>query len=178
MDPIKIHIPKELFAPAEFKHYEDDLDLVGLKAGGELVSFDGPLHWQIDIANTGDAFLVTGTVEGTAKLSCSRCLDDVEVPVTGDIEGYYLINRESEVPDDLEEEEFEYLGEDNIIDIAPLIQSALLLEIPPFPLCSDECRGLCPQCGANLNEGECGCTHSPGDDPTNPFAKLKEIDFG
>lgn len=179
MSPIRLQIPQELFTPAEFKHYEEDARIDFLKAGPDLYEFKEPLHWEAEVTNTGDALLVTGTVEGVATGSCSRCLEAVEFPVTGEIEGFYLISPDSAVPEDMEDDEFEYLPEDKTIDMAPLIQQALLLEMPRILLCDEDCKGLCPRCGANLNEGPCACPPEP-DEPSpeeNPFAVLKNITF-
>ena len=181
MDPIRIHIPSELFAPAESSHYEGTLSLPVLKSGPDLYAFDEPLHWAVDITNTGDAFLVGGTVEGVAKTSCARCLDDVSLPLIGEIEGYYPISDDDEAPDDMDEDEFDILPADNTIDLMPLIQAALLLEVPLVPLCSDDCKGICPTCGADLNDGPCACVPQQTNDKppdTNPFAALKNYDFG
>ena len=77
-------------------------------------------------------------------------------------------------------DEFDVLPADKVIDLEPLITAALLLEFPLIPLCDEECKGLCPQCGANLNEGPCGCEPAADDDddmPPNPFAALKDFPF-
>lgn len=183
MEPIKIQMPKEMFSPAAFAHYEEDVKLDILKCGPDLYDFKEPLHWQADITNTGGALLVTGTVEGVATGSCARCLDAVDIPITGEIEGYFLISPEEAAPDDLEDDEFDYLPDDKAIDMAPLIQAALMLEVPPILLCSDDCKGICPTCGADLNDGPCGCKNdeegqSGASHGNNPFAALKNIDFG
>ena len=179
MDPIRIQIPKELFTPAECKHYEEDARLDFLTSGPDLYEFKEPLRWEADITNTGGALLVTGTVEGTATGSCSRCLESVDIPVTGEIEGYFLISPEAAAPEDMEGDEFEFLPEDKTIDMAPLIHAALLLEMPRILLCDEECQGLCPSCGANLNTTECGCvSEDEGASPSeNPFAVLKNVTF-
>ena len=70
---------------------------------------------------------------------------------------------------------------DHIVDIEPLIHAALMVDAPQVPLCRDECAGLCPVCGENLNEGDCGC----GTDElieefnreANPFASLANFKF-
>lgn len=180
MNPIRIEIPKELFTPAGYKHYEGAAALEFLKLGPDLFEFKEPLAWQADITNTGGALLVTGTVEGEATCGCARCLGPVTFPVTGEIEGYFLVSPEDSVPDDMEEDEFDYLPADKAIDMTPLIQAALILEMPQVPLCSDDCKGLCPKCGANLNEGDCGCSEGEqaAEDAANPFAVLKDFDFG
>jgi uncharacterized protein len=55
-----------------------------------------------------------------------------------------------------------YQGDE--VDLAPLLREAMILSLPTVPLCSDECRGLCPHCGANRNVGRCGC-HDDWVDP-------------
>ena len=180
MEPIKIAIPNELFSPAEMAHFDGTVDMGVMKAGPDLYTFAAPLSWSVDVTNTGDAFLVTGTVEGDARTACARCLDDVELPVTGEIEGYFLIGGEdAEAPEDMDEDEFDLLPADNKIDLAPLIEAAVRLEVPLVPLCRDDCAGLCATCGANLNDGPCGCEPA-GDEPDagNPFAVLKGLDLG
>ena len=179
MGPIRLQMPKEMFTPAEFKRYEEDASIEFIKAGPDLYEFTGPVHWQADITNTGGALLVTGMVEGEVKCSCARCLEEMSFPITGEIEGYYIINPEDAAPDEMEEDEFDVLPEDKTIDMAPLIQAAILLELPNVPVCSDDCKGLCHKCGANLNEGDCGCTSEDKEIPAeNPFSVLKNFDFG
>ncbi len=180
MSPIRIEIPKELFTPAECKHYEEDARIDYLTVGPDIYEFKQPLHWQVDITNTGGALLVVGTVEGEATGSCARCLGDATFPVTGEIEGYFVINSEDEAPEDFEEDEFDYLPDDKAINMAPLIQAALVLEMPQVPLCDENCKGLCPKCGSNLNDGDCGCKDGDTDEMAadNPFSVLKDFDFG
>lgn len=182
MDSIRIHIPNELFAPAESSHFEGEVEVPVLKAGPDLYTFEGPLAWQADITNTGDAFLVAGTVDAVAKTACARCLEEVAFDLMGEIEGYYLIGGEdAEAPEDMDDDEFDVLPEDNAIDMLPLIQAAVLLELPLIPLCDDDCKGICPTCGANLNNEPCTCDNSAEDaafeDAKNPFAALKGLSF-
>ncbi|MCI8366442.1 MAG: DUF177 domain-containing protein [Eggerthellaceae bacterium] len=178
MENLRITIPPELFSPAEFRHYEGKLEMPVFKAGPDLYSFAEPLEWSADITNTGDAFLVSGMVEGDAVTSCARCLEDVAIHCMGEIEGYYLIDGDAESSEDMEGDEFDVLPEDHTIDLLPLIQAALLMDMPLLPLCQDDCKGLCPKCGANLNEGDCGCEAAEASDepsPDNPFAVLKDL---
>ena len=55
-----------------------------------------------------------------------------------------------------------YPIDDDVVDLGPLVRDAIVLELPMAPLCTQDCAGLCPQCGANLNEGACGCV-APSD---------------
>lgn len=178
MEQIRLQIPQELFDPAEFAHFDGTVEVASLKVGPDLYSFAEPLDWHIDITNTGDALLVTGTVAGVARTSCARCLGEVVLPVTGEIEGYFLITPEASAPEEMDDDEFEVLPADKRIDLTPLISAALMLEMPIQPLCSDECKGICPSCGKDLNQGECDCTSSDdGIDELNPFSVLRDFRF-
>ena len=178
MESIKIQIPQELLNPAEMLHLEEDADLEVLRSGAETVRFDRPVHWSVDITNTGGALLVIGKVGGIAEMDCARCLEPASFSIVGDIEGYILIDPASDMPDDLEGDEFEVLDESKTIDLAPMIESALLLEIPRVPLCKDDCKGICAVCGQNRNIEECACdTDEPNDGSSNPFSVLKDYQF-
>ena len=73
------------------------------------------------------------------------------------------------------------LPADHIIDLEPLIRAALMVDAPQQPLCRDDCEGLCPTCGANLNEGDCGCGRDGAleefDRKANPFSVLAGYSF-
>lgn len=188
MQSLRMVMPPELFVPAAFKHFEGDAAIPLIKAGPDLYDFAEPLVWQADVTNTGGALLVTGEVRGTARTSCARCLKEFSFPVAGEIEGYYLTEPSNDAPDEMEEDEFEVLPDDRVIDFEPLITAALLLEFPLVPLCDEGCKGLCPNCGADLNEGPCACENpaevKASDDVDaqpvreNPFSVLKNLDFG
>ena len=173
-----IEIPQELLSPAAYARYEGTFDLPVLKAGPDLYSFREPVAWAVDITNTGDALLLQGEAEACGTTSCARCLESVDVDLFGELEGYFLLDPE-DVPEDMEGDEFDVLPEDRRIDVAPLITAALLLDVPMIPLCSEDCKGICPECGANLNEGDCGCSAKVAEEaaasPDNPFAALKDL---
>ena len=178
MEAIPIALPADLFVPAESRHYEGSVALDRLEAGVDLYEFDSPLEWSVDISNTGDAFLVTGMAQARAHTACARCLEPVAVSLIGDVEGFFLMS-DQEAPDDLDADEYEILNADHIIDLAPLIEAALLLEVPLVPLCSPDCKGLCAGCGKNLNEGPCDCPSEASElqGENNPFSVLKDFDF-
>lgn len=182
MDPLIIEIPAELFAPAESFSYEGELALESFEFGPDEYRAARPFTWNASITNVGGALLVGGTVKGEVITACSRCLEDATFDVSGEIEGYFLIEGEGEAPDDMEEDEFDVLPEDNMLDLEPLIRAAIYVELPLIPLCREDCAGLCPTCGANLNDGPCACTpdvpeEDDGINPNNPFAALKGLKF-
>lgn len=179
MDTTRIFVPSELFAPAESSSFEGSFSLPVMDAGPDRYEFDKPLSWHVMFSNTGDAILVSGTVEGRAQTACARCLESFSFDISGALEGYYLLDAEQTTPEEMDEDEFEVLPDDKVIDIEPLIKAALLLELPLVPLCKEDCEGLCSHCGANLNEGYCSCSAADCEEdlPPNPFAVLKDFPF-
>ena len=177
-----IEIPAELFAPAESSSYEGEIDIESFDFGPDSYVATRPFTWNITVSNVGGAFLLTGFVSGRVLTSCARCLEEASFDIQGEIEGYFIIEGEGEAPDDMEQDEFDILPEDNRIDLYPLIMAAIFVELPLIPLCKEDCAGICPRCGANLNEGPCDCDpedlhHDDGINPDNPFAALQNLKF-
>ncbi|KXS50081.1 MAG: uncharacterized protein A8274_808 [Halanaerobium sp. 4-GBenrich] len=112
---------------------------------------------ELEIYNTEDSFLVQGTLEAELILSCSRCLQKYSSTIKLDIS-------EDVMKSEMEDEEELYL-DDIIVD-------NIILSLPMKPLCSEDCKGICPQCGQDLNEGECDCEIETVDPR---LAKLKEF---
>jgi uncharacterized protein len=109
----------------------DDLDLRG---------FSG----SVSMLRTDRGLLVTLNAEARAQESCSRCLKNVDVPIEIAFEEEY-------VPDTFR------IGPDFILDLREGVRQYILMSEPAKPLCRADCRGLCPSCGADLNEGACKC---------------------
>lgn len=176
---LSIELPSTLFATAESVPFSGAYDVGILASGSDEYRADAPFVWNVRVTNVGGAMLVEGTVAGSLTTRCSRCLADVPIDVSGDVEGYFIIPGKGTAPDGMEADEFDVLSNDHVIDLEPLLNAAVLLETPFMPLCRPECLGLCPTCGANLNDGPCGC--APGSaEPfrENPFAVLKNLDLG
>ena len=181
MQTAHIKVPAELFALAESSRFEGELDLETFTATGDAYAPVGPIAWWVDITNTGEALLVSGKARCTAQTDCARCLKPAEFDFEGDIEGYFLIDEDAAGPDDMAADEFDVLPASHVIDLEPLIVAGLIMDAPTVPLCSDDCAGLCNVCGADLNEGPCGCDTTAEDEAfeeaKNPFAVLKNLSF-
>lgn len=115
---------------------------------------------------TADATLdaVYGGVEVTAEIAapwegeCRRCSKPVEGVLRTHVRELYRPRSAGEAPD---EETYPLAGE--LLDLRLLVRDAILLDLPMAPLCRDDCKGLCPTCGADLNDGHCACPPPPGD---------------
>jgi uncharacterized protein len=104
----------------------------------------------VTIRNTGESLLVDVDGEATVTAECSRCL--TPFPLTLRFHDTEEYRRGEPGPQD----DWQGFSGDEI-DLDDLVSDAILLAEPPAPVCDSACRGLCSQCGANLNEGPCGC---------------------
>ena len=138
-------------------HYES---LAQMEKDGDC-SFTAPVRACVSAGWEYDHVRATGKVTSAVRLTCSRCLTEYELPISSDFTIFY---RQAS-GDDPSEDEVELNDEDLIsavytgeeIDLDGEIAEQVMLEVPFKPLCSESCRGLCTECGADLNTGECGC---------------------
>ena len=149
--------------------------LAGISDAGDC-EIIAPVKTSLRAFPVRDMIEVEGKVETTLRQSCGRCLEEYEENLSASFALTYTRHL-PEVSDDSEDEveiSAEEMGlilfEGEEIDLRDAVQEQVLMALPIRPLCRQECKGLCPQCGANLNEGDCGCG-SP--DLNIKFAALK-----
>ncbi len=125
-----------------------------------------PVDVDLIIENTGNMFIGRGQVSTTIALTCGRCLEEFEFSMITD-----LTLTASESSGYGENEELIVL-DDNQAEIMPRIEQEIFSLIPLNPLCSEECKGLCPLCGVNRNLTICSC----GKNDYDPrWEKLKQL---
>jgi len=105
------------------------------------------------ISRTQQGLLVEADFAGQVRQECVRCLEGYEQFVTTHFDELYVFRYRRNPESDL------FVPDDGQIDLAPLVRDYLILELPIMPICKEECRGLCPMCGVNLNETQ--CEHNP-----------------
>ncbi len=129
----------------------DDLDLDYLR---------GPLR----LTRTKEGILVQAQLKVGMQTECYRCLDTFQHEFDVVLEELYAVDPRSE-------QEFS-IGEDGILDLAPLLRAEIFIVNAQGALCRPDCQGLCAECGTNLNHSNCTCA----DDAINPqFAALKKL---
>jgi uncharacterized protein len=146
------------------REYDLEEDITGIDKDLDVVK---PLQGKVKFLRTGNGILVTGRLQTEVSLPCRRCLAPVAVPVTFDLEEQFhpsidLISGQA-VPAADDEEEATRTDARHILDLTEVVRQNLLLTVPMSALCSSQCRGLCPECGENLNEGSCRCQREEGD---------------
>ena len=124
------------------------------------------LRGSVTIGRTPQGLILQGKFSGDATLECVRCLNGFTHPLEWEFTELYAFNTKSVsetgllVPDDAQ------------IDLAPLLREYALLEVPINPLHTPDCKGLCPECGQDLNVKDCGHRQQEGD---SPFSVLKDL---
>lgn len=148
---------------------------VSVPEGDELVAdmafrLSRPLEIRLEAQQAGNDVVVRGTLEGEAELDCRRCLVPVTTPIDEEVA---LLFREGVSEAEAEEQEIYPLPvKGNELDLSGAIREHLVLAVPEFAICQETCKGLCPICGANLNETECGCERA---DVDNRWAALLQL---
>lgn len=140
-----------------------------------------PLNAEVFILPQEDGCLLRGRITGEVVLPCNRCAEDAHVVLDqtfDEFEEYPVL--EAEAGESLAEREFVDGNsvlrlEDGapVLDIPALLWEEFSLALPVKPLCSPDCRGVCPFCGKNLNEGPCGCSSNEGDPRLAALRNLK-----
>jgi uncharacterized protein len=108
------------------------------------------IHGTLRLTRTKEGVLVQSRLQVSVDAECSRCLDTTQVEVPVDVEELYMH------PTPIPGHEF-FVGADAILDLAPLIRAETLIQTSQRVLCREDCKGLCPTCGANRNHEPCDC---------------------
>jgi uncharacterized protein len=132
---------------------------------------------EVSLIRTDRGILVKGVLDTEVELTCSRCLSLFHCPLALDIEEEYFptIDVVSGAPLPLPDE-FSYftIDEHHELDLTEAIHQYALLAIPMKPLCGEDCAGLCPSCGHNLNLGACDCLPQGADPRWSELSKLNK----
>lgn len=133
--------------------------------GSERVLFTKPISINGSLNLVGDIINFDALLSTEVKLVCSRCLDTFTYPLEIEVHESFTSN-----PDNKDDEIILIDGDE--IDITDVVESNIILALPMKRLCKEDCKGLCQQCGANLNRVSCNCKH---EDIDPRLAKLKDL---
>ncbi len=128
-----------------------------------------PCESKLNIQVQGDCCILKGYIRGTLTIPCDRCLEDAYAS----IDSFFKIIEEPKKQDSLDISFILEKDGELYLDLAGLLWEQMVLNIPTKVLCSEDCKGLCPACGTNLNKGRCGCRKSAGDPRLEIFRKIK-----
>jgi uncharacterized protein len=143
---------------SDFAHvYQpDDLNPVD-----ERISLTQPATVSGKVRLADNEVFVNGHVETRAQVECDRCLQPVKLPVNADFALEYITGSEYESSGVVELTEAEMsvsVFDGQAIDVDEIVKEQIVLAVPTRMLCREDCKGICPECGADRNKGDCNCT--------------------
>ena len=142
---------------------------------GQILGLDGSMGCQIDAASAGAGYVLNGRLSALLIVRCDRCLE----PFRRKLNFEFRLFLFSRLPDP-DKNEFELMKDDMDVhivkgykvDLNEMIREQIYLSLPMKSLCREDCSGLCPDCGINLNKERCKCRRGEG----HPgFSKLKAL---
>ena len=154
-----LEMPESLFGDAGF----GDVDAPA--------SLCKSVQWKGSIIAQDDLFRLQGKWSTELVRHCVRCNAEFPLHMEGDCERYFQMGIEPDLDDSVE---CDYIAPPGLINLLDLLREELWLAWKPMVVCSEACKGLCQQCGENLNRHECKCSQHDDD---HPFAALRNIRF-
>jgi len=158
--------------PLEIRHVYP-LEELGL--GRQDAVLSEPVSTEFTLAHKERDLHIQGAFKTAVRYKCSRCLQEFSRPLAADFDLVYLPQRAYKVDEEiaLAYEDMETGFYDGVrLDVDQMVLEQIELSIPMKFICSDDCKGLCYICGANLNEGTCAC---PRDETGSRLAELLEF---
>jgi len=163
----------------EFSSFPVDFELESegdnLEGTIEGVTFRDVIKLKINLQKIKEEYYLHGLVTAPVDVECSRCLEMFESEVITEFE---IVIKTAEgkavLASDVKEDCIYLKQNDHIIDLTDVVRQALVLALPMKPVCNEECKGLCPNCGVNLNEETCDCSPDEIDERWNGLRNLLE----
>lgn len=172
-----IDLKTVLLAPRRFEFSLEPGWWQGDQENDQIIGLGGPLKVEINIEKAGSKYVLDGRLSGRLLIRCDRCLEHYESDLESDFRLFLAL-----IPSDTGQSELELLEDDmavdftsgNEIDLEEVVRSQIFLSLSLKCLCREDCLGLCPVCGANLNIETCECQREMGHPA---FLKMKNLKF-
>lgn len=156
---------------------QDSWDSSQIDLESDSFSIEDPVRIDFTLTLEGDTILARGTYSTRLTMVCGRCLATYSDSLEGELEAMYLSSDEALRTAKEESDEALYFGRvrNETVDLGVVVRQDILVQCPMRPLCREDCEGLCPECGVNLNDEDCG--HDQGNlDPR--MEKFRDIAEG
>lgn len=144
---MRLDLPKLNIEESSSQSFQFEEASIGDLPGVTLLE---PVIGRFVLSNLGIGYQLSGSFATRVSQPCVRCLEPVIQDIDFDINETYLLNS----ADDPDQEDV-FALESEVLDVTDIVRQNLLVEVDEFPLCRPDCKGLCPVCGANLNETTC-----------------------
>ncbi len=159
--------------------WDEVLEIPAEELGREELIALGPIHWRGRVTRAEPGYYLRARLDYDQTLCCDRCLAPIVEQAGADVE-LLLVDEPAPTAEETELGEVD-LGivfvENEVFDTRPLLHEQLQLGLPMKPVCRPDCRGICPECGADLNRvegGDCGCREATTDPRWAGLAALRD----
>ena len=149
---MQIRLQELATKPGYHAQFDYTIDLSKEEVGFEF-PFQQPVRLEGEVSDDAGAITLSATVYAHVTTRCARCGKPVEYDKETDVE--FLLVKELEGDD--EDWDDLYLVESDAVELDDILIPELILDMEMAVVCDEDCKGLCPKCGQNLNEGQCGC---------------------
>ncbi|HZJ57021.1 MAG TPA: DUF177 domain-containing protein [Clostridia bacterium] len=163
-----IDISDILMEVGSSKDFDGEISIEDIVYQGENIRFDKPLRIEGTVVNADEFIMLSGHLYGYATLQCGVCTEPYDC-----IADYDLQVNLKPLPDEEDPDIYVYVND--LIHLDDIIIREFILRLPTQRRCSEECRGLCPFCGVNLNREECHCTDEDHQIIDSRLEKLKDF---
>jgi uncharacterized protein len=164
---MKIELKRKAEDFSQKLNLEESPEALELEAEG--ATFEKQIRVELWVNQSQDQVICRGKARTSVKLECSRCLTEYDQKISSDLD-FVIDLRENlssgSIGDGMKSEEEGYFVADSsatFFEIDDLVRDALILSLPLKPLCSEDCKGLCPICGTDLNRSQCDCVKEKTD---------------
>jgi uncharacterized protein len=163
---VKIHVHNIEEVSKDLVYDEPTASLGSELRHGNVIDFEFPEGSPVQVSyhRAGLDLFFYGHISSHPTGQCARCLEQYEFPLDVDFAVVLAPKPPAgQAPEESEEDVDIGYYEGEEIDLSPIVREQIILALPTRPLCREECRGLCPQCGANRNDTACECAEDVGD---------------
>ncbi|MCR5809720.1 MAG: DUF177 domain-containing protein [Clostridiales bacterium] len=161
---MELNVATELKLAGRVSHASLAEEFPVTELNGRSIVLTEPVRVDLDYSFDGEGFTLKGRLSSAVRMNCTKCNEEFIEPFSVDFSERFLRISEQEAE---ELECYTYTGETLVLD--KMVFDLILLNAPMYGLCRPGCKGLCPVCGANLNNTQCSCSEA---DESNPFAAL------
>lgn len=162
---MKVQISDIISGKDRSKSVDYTIDISNFEFEGDLIKSVKPCAVKGIITSDVDMLVIKANIKTDLEMICSRCLDTFIYPIDIDIEERFTNNTSCE-------DENAVVVMDDVLDITEIVERSIISTLPIKRVCKDDCKGLCQECGCNLNYNECSCTK---DDVDIRFDVLKGL---
>jgi uncharacterized protein len=147
---MKVQISDIISGKDRSKNFNYTFEMPQFDFEGDIIKPIGSCDVIGVISSDSDMLILSAKIKANLEMICSRCLDTFIYPIDIDIEERFTTNRSTEDDEAI-------VVMDDVLDITEIVETSIISTLPIKRVCKDDCKGLCQECGCNLNYNTCSC---------------------